>query len=71
LFVPDQDHGPPEDGFAQLVLDIVLRRPHFDSSTMEMRASREEVSVADLRGQRELASSSTSYTASFRDIHRS
>ena len=34
--------GRTEDGFAQLVLDIVLRHvPDFDSSTMEMRASRE------------------------------
>ena len=34
--------GRTEDGFAQLMLDIVLRHvPDFDSSTMEMRASRE------------------------------
>jgi putative lipoic acid-binding regulatory protein len=34
--------GRTEDGFAQLVRDIVLRHvPDFDSSTMEMRASRE------------------------------
>ena len=57
--------GRTEDGFAQLVLDIVLRHiPDFDSSTMEMRASREGKYLS-------LASSSTSYIASFRGIHRS
>jgi putative lipoic acid-binding regulatory protein len=34
--------GRTEDGFAQLVLDIVLRHvPDFDSASMEMRASRQ------------------------------
>jgi putative lipoic acid-binding regulatory protein len=33
--------GRTEDGFAQTVLDIVLRHvPDFDSASMEMRASR-------------------------------
>jgi len=34
--------GRTQDGFAQLVLDIVLRHvPDFDSASMEMRASRQ------------------------------
>jgi putative lipoic acid-binding regulatory protein len=34
--------GKAEDGFAQAVLDVVLRHaPDFDSKSMEMRASRE------------------------------
>ena len=34
--------GRTEDGFAQTVLDIVLRHvPDFDSASMEMRASRQ------------------------------
>ena len=34
--------GKTEDGFAQAVLDVVLRHaPDFDSKSMEMRASRE------------------------------
>ena len=34
--------GRTEDGFAQAVLDVVLRHaPDFDSASMEMRASRE------------------------------
>jgi len=34
--------GKTEDGFAQTVLDVVLRHaPDFDSKSMEMRASRE------------------------------
>src|SRR6266700_6831897 len=34
--------GRTQDGFAQTVLDIVLRHvPDYDSGTMEMRASRE------------------------------
>lgn len=34
--------GRTEDGFAQAILEVVLRHaPDFDSSSMEMRASRE------------------------------
>jgi len=34
--------GRTEEGFAQTILEIVIRHvPDFDSSTMEMRASRE------------------------------
>ena len=34
--------GRTQDGFAQTILDIVLRHvPDYDSGTMEMRASRE------------------------------
>ena len=34
--------GKAEDGFAQTVLEVVLRHaPDFDSASMEMRASRE------------------------------
>jgi len=34
--------GRTEDGFAQTVLEVVLRHaPDFDSGSMEMRASRE------------------------------
>jgi uncharacterized protein len=34
--------GRTEDGFAQTVLDVVLRHvPDFDSASMEMRASRQ------------------------------
>jgi putative lipoic acid-binding regulatory protein len=40
--VPIKIMGRTQDGFAQTVLDIVLRHvPDYDSGTMEMRASRE------------------------------
>jgi hypothetical protein len=42
--------GRTEDGFAQAILEVVLRHaPDFDSASMEMRASREGRYFADLR----------------------
>ena len=39
--VPYQDHGTAQDGFAQAMLDVVLKHaPDFDPATLEMRASR-------------------------------
>src|SRR2546429_9083045 len=39
--------GRTEDGFAQTVLEVVLRHaPDFDSASMEMRASREVSTLA-------------------------
>jgi putative lipoic acid-binding regulatory protein len=40
LRFPDQDHGQRQDGFAQAVLEVVLRHaPDFDAAAMEMRPS--------------------------------
>ena len=42
LRVPVKIVGRTEDGFAQAILEVVLRHaPDFDSASMEMRASRE------------------------------
>src|SRR5713226_9299703 len=64
--------GRTQDGFAQTVLDIVLRHvPDYDSGTMEMRASREGnyLSLTCVVTPRP-SNSSTSFTESSRAIRK-